>query len=49
MNDFIPPGASEGIKVRLAENHGKQKANYLAGFQAGYSRTGRGGGAAGRF
>jgi protein sex-lethal len=51
MNDYTPHGAHEPIKVKLAENHGKQKASYVAGFQAGYSQNsrGRGGGVGSRF
>lgn len=35
LNDTIPQGCREPIRIRLAEDHGKQKAAYLAGFQAG--------------
>jgi len=35
MNDTIPPGATEPIRVKVAEDYGKQKASYVAGFQAG--------------
>jgi len=38
MNGFIPQGSEEPLNVRLAENHGKQKASYVAGFQAGYQK-----------
>jgi protein sex-lethal len=36
MNNFTPPNALESIRVKLAENHGKQKAAYVLGFQTGY-------------
>lgn len=35
LNNCIPPGCAEPLRVRLAEDHGKQKAAYLSGFQAG--------------
>ncbi|CAG7828646.1 unnamed protein product [Allacma fusca] len=35
MNDTIPPGSVEPIRVKVAEDYGKQKASYVAGFQAG--------------
>lgn len=35
LNNSIPKGCTEPLKIRLAEDHGKQKAAYLAGFQAG--------------
>lgn len=35
LNNFVPQGADEPIRIRLAEDHGKQKAAYLAGFRAG--------------
>jgi len=35
LNNCIPSGCVEPIRIRLAEDHGKQKAAYLAGFQAG--------------
>lgn len=35
LNNCIPTGCVEPIRIRLAEDHGKQKAAYLAGFQAG--------------
>jgi len=34
LNGIVPPGASDPIRVRLAQDHGKQKAAYLAGYQA---------------
>jgi len=34
MNGIIPKGNKDPIRVRLAQDHGKQKAAYLAGFQA---------------
>jgi protein sex-lethal len=35
MNNVIPPGGTEPIRVKIAEDYGKQKASYVAGFQAG--------------
>lgn len=35
LNNYVPQGAEEPIRIRLAEDHGKQKAAYLAGFRAG--------------
>ncbi|CAL8099657.1 unnamed protein product [Orchesella dallaii] len=35
LNNYVPDGAEEPIRIRLAEDHGKQKAAYLAGFRAG--------------
>jgi RNA recognition motif-containing protein len=35
MHEFMPEGQIEPIRVRLAEDHGKRRASYLAGFQAG--------------
>ncbi|ODN04337.1 Sex-lethal [Orchesella cincta] len=35
LNNYVPEGAEEPIRIRLAEDHGKQKAAYLAGFRAG--------------
>jgi len=35
MQDFTPSGAEEPIRVKFADDHGKQKAKYVAGFQAG--------------
>uniref|UniRef100_A0A1B6DNN7 RRM domain-containing protein n=1 Tax=Clastoptera arizonana TaxID=38151 RepID=A0A1B6DNN7_9HEMI len=40
MDGFIPEGTVEKITVRIAEEHGKQKAAYYAGFQAGYQNRG---------
>jgi hypothetical protein len=34
MNGIVPNGATDPIRVRLAQDHGKQKAAYLAGYQA---------------
>lgn len=33
MNNSTPPGASGPLVVRIAEEHGKQKAAYYAGMQ----------------
>jgi protein sex-lethal len=40
MNNFIPEGSTEALRVKLAENHGKQKSAYLSGFQDGFSQYG---------
>jgi protein sex-lethal len=42
LNGTIPPGAMEPLQVKIAEEHGKQKAAYYAGWQAGYTQS-RGG------
>lgn len=34
MNGVILKGSKDPIRVRLAQDHGKQKAAYLAGYQA---------------
>ncbi|XP_051162115.1 sex-lethal homolog isoform X1 [Leptopilina boulardi] len=47
LNGTIPDGGSEPLSVKIAEEHGKQKAAYYAGWQAGYNQS-RGGGMAGR-
>ncbi|XP_043517433.1 sex-lethal homolog isoform X8 [Frieseomelitta varia] len=43
LHGTIPEGGSEPLSVKIAEEHGKQKAAYYAGWQAGYnqSRDGR--------
>jgi len=38
LNNTIPDGCTEKIRIRLAQDHGKQKAAYLAGFEAGRSQ-----------
>jgi len=40
MNNFTPDGCTEALRVKIAENHGKQKAAYVAGFQAGFYQGG---------
>jgi len=35
LHELIPEGHIEPIRVRLADDHGKRRASYLAGFQAG--------------
>ncbi|KAJ8687581.1 hypothetical protein QAD02_023375 [Eretmocerus hayati] len=44
LHGTIPDGGSEPLSVKIAEEHGKQKAAYYAGWQAGYNQS-RGGGA----
>lgn len=41
MNNSTPPGASTPLVVRIAEEHGKQKAAYYAGMQAGMRQNQR--------
>ncbi|XP_012252007.1 sex-lethal homolog isoform X2 [Athalia rosae] len=47
LHGTIPEGGSEPLSVKIAEEHGKQKAAYYAGWQAGYNQS-RGGGRGGR-
>lgn len=39
MNGTTPDGTTDPIGVKIAEEHGKQKAAYYAGWQAGFSQT----------
>ncbi|XP_014204731.1 sex-lethal homolog [Copidosoma floridanum] len=39
LNGTIPEGGSEPLCVKIAEEHGKQKAAYYAGWQAGYNQS----------
>lgn len=39
LNGVIPEGGSEPLSVKIAEEHGKQKAAYYAGWQAGYTQS----------
>ncbi|XP_008476204.1 sex-lethal homolog isoform X4 [Diaphorina citri] len=39
LNGTIPMGTTDPIMVKIAEEHGKQKAAYYAGWQAGFSQT----------
>lgn len=39
LNGTIPDGGSEPLSVKIAEEHGKQKAAYYAGWQAGYNQS----------
>ena len=39
LNGTIPEGGSEPLNVKIAEEHGKQKAAYYAGWQAGYNQS----------
>ncbi|XP_053989426.1 sex-lethal homolog isoform X1 [Hylaeus volcanicus] len=45
LHGTIPEGGSEPLSVKIAEEHGKQKAAYYAGWQAGYNQS-RGGSSA---
>ncbi|XP_033337937.1 protein sex-lethal isoform X3 [Megalopta genalis] len=48
LHGTIPEGGSEPLSVKIAEEHGKQKAAYYAGWQAGYNQSrGSGGGIGG--
>ena len=40
MNGVIPSGATEPLVVKVAEEHGKMKAAYYAGYHAGLSLRG---------
>ncbi|KAK7864814.1 hypothetical protein R5R35_001620 [Gryllus longicercus] len=42
LNGAIPENGTEPLSVKIAEEHGKQKAAYYAGWQAGYNQS-RGG------
>jgi len=46
VNGVVPHDGSEPLLVKVAEEHGKMKAAYYAGFQAAMARGGRGGGMA---
>lgn len=39
MNGFTPEGCLEPLVVKIAEEHGKQKAAYYAGWHAGYTQS----------
>jgi protein sex-lethal len=39
LNGVIPESGSEPLVVKIAEEHGKQKAAYYAGWQAGYNQS----------
>lgn len=39
LNGHIPEGGSEPLSVKIAEEHGKQKAAYYAGWQAGFNQS----------
>lgn len=47
MNGVVPEGGTEPLVVKVAEEHGKMKAAYYAGYHAGLSTT-RGGGGVGK-
>ncbi|CAG0915812.1 unnamed protein product [Notodromas monacha] len=38
LDGTIPPGGTEAFKIKIAEDHGKQKAAYNAGWTAGANR-----------
>jgi len=42
LHDQVPEGGNEKLNVRLAEEHGKQKAAYYAGYHAGFQQNTRG-------
>jgi len=39
LNGVIPENGTEPLVVKIAEEHGKQKAAYYAGWQAGYNQS----------
>ncbi|KAI4504516.1 hypothetical protein M0802_000066 [Mischocyttarus mexicanus] len=39
LHGTVPEGGSERLSVKIAEEHGKQKAAYYAGWQAGYNQS----------
>lgn len=39
MHGFVPEGCLEPLTVKIAEEHGKQKAAYYAGWHAGYTQS----------
>lgn len=39
MDGIVPDGGVEKLSVRIAEEHGKQKAAYYAGWQAGFNQN----------
>jgi len=39
LNGAVPPGCMEPLQVKIAEEHGKQKAAYYAGWQAGFTHS----------
>ncbi|XP_054279461.1 protein sex-lethal-like isoform X2 [Macrosteles quadrilineatus] len=39
LDGQIPDGGSERLTVKVAEEHGKQKAAYFAGFHAGFAQS----------
>ncbi|CAK9818730.1 Protein sex-lethal [Anthophora quadrimaculata] len=39
LHGTIPEGGSEPLSVKIAEEHGKQKAAYYAGWQAGFNQS----------
>ncbi|XP_068086855.1 sex-lethal homolog isoform X3 [Anabrus simplex] len=39
LNGVIPESGTEPLTVKIAEEHGKQKAAYYAGWQAGYNQS----------
>merc|ERR1719232_56877 len=43
LNGYKLPGASRGLDVKVAEDHGRQKAAFYAGWLVGQGHGGRGG------
>ncbi|XP_023725328.1 sex-lethal homolog isoform X3 [Cryptotermes secundus] len=39
LNGIVPENGTEPLVVKIAEEHGKQKAAYYAGWQAGYNQS----------
>ncbi|CAH4030721.1 sex-lethal homolog isoform X1 [Pieris brassicae] len=39
LNNVIPEGGTEPLSVKVAEEHGKQKAAYYAGWSAGFQQS----------
>jgi hypothetical protein len=39
LNGVIPETGTEPLCVKIAEEHGKQKAAYYAGWQAGFTQS----------
>lgn len=47
MNGVVPDGGSEPLVVKVAEEHGKMKAAFYAGYHAGLQSNRGGGGGRG--
>lgn len=39
LNGVVPETGTEPLCVKIAEEHGKQKAAYYAGWQAGFTQS----------